>query len=312
MNDKLSDFIKTLDLVDSADNKAVFLNIINSPHSHYRTFSIPKRKGGKRTITSPYPTLNTIQNLIFNKYIINLPIHDCSYAYVKNRSSIDHAKVHLGSKELLTLDVNSFFPSISKQSVYELLIRSGLSIEFSYYIAELCTFNGSLPQGACTSPGLSNTFFILADIRFESLAHTLNLKYSRYADDLAFSGDTIPRNLHKTINKILNDHNMELNLKKTKLKLEGSKKIITGVSISNNEIKAPKSFKRSLRAQIYELEKNKTNLFNMSNFDPLIYEKTIGKINYLLQLEPKNNYAISKKKTLAIDFKEFLSLNKFL
>ena len=258
-------------------------------------------------IESPYPTLKHLQGLILNQYMLNFNVDEHSFSFVKGRNAIQHAKLHLNCKELLTLDIESFFPSITCKMVFEALLDNNVTPIEAKYISAICTLNNHLPQGACTSPILSNIVFKSIDIRLSRLAKSLGLIYSRYADDLAFSGDRVPRNIIKTIEKILQTKYFKLNKSKTKLKIEGSRKIITGVSISSGIAKAPKSYKRSLRAQIYELEKNKDNLFNMTNFDPSIYEKTLGKLNYLLQIEPENNYALIKKEMLLLDFKKFLT-----
>jgi RNA-directed DNA polymerase len=301
----ISQFILQLGLKDSVDNQIVLNSIINSSHSHYRSFYIPKRKGGQRKIDSPYPTLRQLQQLIFNSFINKLEYHRNCFAFVKGRNAISHAKYHLGCSELLTLDIKDFFPSISRQMIFEVFDSTEISTEFSNHISYICSLNNSLPQGACTSPALSNAIFLPVDTVLEKVASSLSLKYSRYADDLAFSGETIPRNLPSLVNKILLSRGFTLNNKKTKLKVKGTKKIITGVSISSGQLKVPKVFKRDLRASIYELEKYKDDLFSMTNFSPLIYEKVIGKLNYLLQIEPENTYAKRKRIILIEAYKEF-------
>ncbi len=301
-NNNINTLIIELGISSSDDTISQLNNIFNSPSSNYRTFNIPKRKGGFRKIDSPFPTLNYIQKLILERYLSSLKIHDMCFSYMKNKNAIGHAKHHLGEKELLTLDIKNFFPSISTKMVFDVLTVNKIDTSIAGYISTFCTLNDQLPQGASTSPALSNAVFYFLDVRLARLAESLNLKYSRYADDLAFSGEKIPRNLIKMIRGIIACKGFILNDGKTRLKLDGYKKIITGVSISNGVAKAPKSFKRALRAQIYELEKNKLDLFNMPNFEPSIYEKTLGKINYLLQIEPENTYALSKKDSLLRDF----------
>jgi len=214
----------------------------------------------------------------------------------------------VNGEELLKLDIKDFFPSISRQMVFESLQRNGAKADVCFYISLLCILNCGLPQGACTSPTLSNLVFSPIDVRLTGLANFFGLKYSRYADDLAFSGGRIPRDLSSLVGDILLEYGFHLNHKKTQLKLAGKKKIITGVSISSGQVRAPKSFKRELRAQIYELERNIGNLARLPNFDPLIYERLIGRINYLLQIEPENKYAKVKKAYLSKCHQEFLGL----
>lgn len=304
INSNVSKFLIALDLESNRDNLDVINSILNSSQSFYRNFHIAKRNGGKRTIDSPYPTLSHLQKLICVRFGSKLEIHENSFAFVPGKSFIDHAKFHLGCSELLTLDIKDFFPSITRQKVYEVFEHSGVSTMFANYISYICTNDNYLPQGACTSPIISNASFYLSDVILEKIAKKFNLKYSRYADDLAFSGDFIPRNLTSMVSRVLNAKGFNLNSGKTKLKVEGAKKIITGVSITTGQLKVPKSFKRELRASIYELEKFSLELYKMNNFDPLIYEKTLGKLNYVLQVEPENQYASNKKNSLLAGYKE--------
>lgn len=110
------------------------------------------------------------------------------------------------------------------------------------------------------------------------------------------------------VGKIILEYGFFLNEKKTQFKLDGRKKIVTGVSISSGELKAPRVFKRKLRAQIYELERNVSNLARLPSFDPLVYERLLGRLNYLLQIEPENQYAKAKKKTISESHQRFLGL----
>ncbi len=302
----LIDFIATLGISPSENNLNFVKDIIHSSHHFYRSFKIPKRKGGLREISVPFQTLHYIQSIIKDKILLDLPIHKNAFSYMKKRSAIDHARHHCCSQELLMLDIKDFFPSISKQDVFNILSTSKTSDINANYLSHLCTLNNSLPQGACTSPVLSNAIMFKIDCRLDKLAEAFDLKYSRYSDDLAFSGKKIPKKLIKITQAILKENDFDINPDKTKLKLEGTKKIITGVSISSGELKAPKVFKRELRARVYELEKFQHDLFKTTNFDPLIYEKTIGKLNYLLQIEPENNYAIKKRALLIASYKQLI------
>lgn len=298
-------FIKHLDLAEDTTNVLLISSMIHSQNSYYRSFSIPKRKGGERDIDSPYPSLQHVQKLILDKQLSSIPCFQHSYAFTKNKNAIEHARFHLGSTELLTMDIQDYFPSITKDQVFKALIENNIAPQYASFIASLSTLDNKLPQGACTSPLLSNIVFKPIDVRLNNLAKKLSLKYSRYADDLAFSGDVIPRNLISIVSKILVSYGFEVNGSKCKLKVAGAKKIITGVSISGNDLKVPKKFKRELRAKIYELEKNKEHVFLMPNFDPMIYEKVLGKLNYWLQVEPNCAYALEKRTLLIKNYKEF-------
>ena len=294
--------------ISTEEELSVLSRIIASPSSFYREFKISKKSGGARTISSPYTSLAIIQSNILNNLFFSFESNSSAYAYVKGKSAIDHARIHVNGRELLKLDIKDFFPSISRQMVFEALQRNGAKADVCFYTSLICILNNGLPQGACTSPALSNLVFIPIDVRLAGLANFFGLKYSRYADDLAFSGEFIPRDLASLVGEILLEYDFHLNHKKTQLKLAGRKKIVTGISISSGQVRAPKSFKRKLRAQIYELEKNIGSLARLPDFDPLIYERLIGRINYLLQIEPENKYAQVKKAYLSKCHQDFLGL----
>jgi RNA-directed DNA polymerase len=301
---KLSQLLEFLSIKYTSNNIDVLVKMIHSNSSFYREFTIKKRSGGYRLISSPYPTLAYIQKIILSDFLDHVEISSKAFAYVKNKNAIKHAEYHCKSDELLTLDIKDFFPSITRQHVFNVFSSLGLPNSSSNYLSYLCTLEDKLPQGACTSPTLSNIIFLPSDNRLDKLAASYGLTYSRYADDLAFSGPKISKSIIGLIKIILRENGFEINEGKTKLKLNGYKKILTGVSITNKKLKAPKKFKRQLRAEVYELEKFKSNLFKMSNFSPVAYERIIGKLNYLLQIEPSNKYALTKLKLLSSNYKE--------
>ncbi|QQN98437.1 reverse transcriptase family protein [Pseudomonas sp. SW-3] len=296
------------DLNLSVEDLAIVSRMIARTDLFYRSFRIPKRRGGTRLISSPYPTLDKIQKSILQNVLEDYLPHDSAYAYVKNKCAVGHARYHLGSREILQLDIKEYFPSISRQMIFGALSRNGCDPKKASYISILCTLKNALPQGACTSPMLSNLVFFPIDVRFSKLASSLRLRYSRYADDIVFSGGKVPRDLPGLVRKILLDHHFCLNEDKTQFKIFGAKKIITGVSISSGVLKAPKAFKRNLRAQIHELERNKFHLSSQKEFDPLVFERILGRVNYLLQIEPDNIFALQKKKVLSFHHQEFLGL----
>lgn len=295
------------ELMSDAEKSSALRSILGAPHLFYRKFEIPKRRGGMRSISSPYPELAYFQSLIKSTFLSSLKLPACVYAYAPGRGSISNARLHVGAKELLKMDIKDFFPSISRQMVYEAFQILGCDAQECWVFSKICTLENGLPQGACTSPDISNLVFIRMDLRLQGLARLWGLTYSRYADDMVFSGNSIPRNLPEIVGRIIGEKGFSLNSDKTQLKVGRGKRVVTGVSIASGVPKAPKSFKRELRVQIFELERSKGRLSSLRSFDPLVYERVLGKINYLLQIEPDNKYALEKKKSLSEAHQEFLS-----
>lgn len=276
---------------------------------YYRSFEIPKRRGGSRKIYAPYPILAQIQQKILSVLQDRLNVSDQAYAYCRGKNAVMHASAHLGCDELLTVDIEGFFENTTRRSVYGALLASNFEKTFAHLVSVIVTLHDSLPQGAPTSPMLSNAVFRPIDFRLLRLADHLQIKYSRYADDLAFSGKHVPRNLSRSIDGIIFEYNYKLNSEKTMLKVKGARKVITGVSISSGVLKVPREFARSTRAAVHGLESNIGNLSSMHALDPLVFERVVGKLNYWLQIEPKNNYVLRKKKILSEAHQNFLGLS---
>lgn len=299
-------FIDELNL-DVAQSTLV-ASILASQASYYRQFQLRKKRGGVRIINVPYPSLDALQKKIHLYLNKRFEPSEPVYAYVRGKNAIEHAKQHINSKELLTLDIIDFFGCITSKRVLTGLINIGINSAIASIITSLCCLHDKIPQGSSASPVLSNIIFHPIDKRLHSLAIKFNLVYSRYADDLVFSGEIIPNKFKNYVREILMDYHFIINEEKTKLKKQNSKKIITGVSITNGIMKCPKKFKRELRKDIFILEKNVTNLSIIRPLDPLIYERTLGKINYLLQIEPNNEFYKRKKETISKYHQKFLKM----
>ena len=167
------------------------IKIINSPQSFYRTFKIPKRNGGQRIISMPYPTLLFIQRWIKINILDKIELTDSAHGFIKNKSILTNAKTHLGNKIILKVDIADFFPSIKINRVISIFQKFEYPSKVSYYLSSLCTIDCHLPQGAATSPTISNIIAKKIDRRLSKLSDSFSLVYSRYADDLTFSGSFI-------------------------------------------------------------------------------------------------------------------------
>lgn len=276
--------------------------VINSPHSFYRTFNIPKRKGGIRIISMPYPTLLFIQRWIKTNILDKVELNDSAHGFIKNKSIITNANVHLKNKTILKMDITDFFPSINIGRVISVFHKFGYSTKVSYYLAALCTLDNKLPQGAATSPSISNIISKKMDHRLKRLSNSFGVLYTRYADDLTFSGHFISPRFIPLVSKILSEEGFKVNDAKTKLITGKGKKIITGISINSGILKLPKSKKRLLRKEGYYVAKYPVKFAKAFREDPFYIDQLIGKYNFWLQIEPDNTFArdtIKKLKNIA-------------
>jgi RNA-directed DNA polymerase len=174
---------------------------------HYVTFEVPKKSGGTRTLKAPHRTLAACQRWIFDRIVATLPVEPEAHGFVPGRSILTNASPHAGRAVVLNMDLEDFFPSVGYRRVRAVFRRVGYSPSVATILGLLCTecprrtvvYDGTtyhvatgprgLPQGASTSPGLSNQVARRLDRRLAGLARKLGATYTRYADDLTFSGD---------------------------------------------------------------------------------------------------------------------------
>jgi hypothetical protein len=153
----------------------------------YRRFTIPKRRGGTRAIEAPSEKLMALQRRVLHRLLNALPMPDCATGFVPGRSIVDNARPHAGQGVLISLDLADFFPSISAEQVQAAWQGIGWNAESARILTAICTSEGHLPQGAPTSPALSNLVCGRLDVRLDRLAQAAQGHYTRYADDLTFS-----------------------------------------------------------------------------------------------------------------------------
>lgn len=270
----------------------VLRTMINHPSSFYYEYSIPKRSGGCRQIASPYPALLRVQRWINDNILSKIPVHESAKGFVKGLSIVDNASPHLGHATVLKTDIKDFFPSIGINRVRLIFKRLGYRKKIAFALASLCCLDGSLPQGAATSPTISNIILKRLDARMEGLASRFGLVYTRYADDLTFSGGDIPARIIKYITDIISDEGFYVNIGKTKILRSGSQQIITGVSVSSGVIKLPREAKREIRKNVHHVLKNGliAHLNHIGNFDPIYVERLLGKLYFWKSIEPENKF----------------------
>jgi RNA-directed DNA polymerase len=248
--------------------------IIHTPY-FYRTYEIPKKNGTKRKISEPLPSLKEIQYWILNEILINVQISKYAKAYVKKRSLKGNARFHIGKEIILTLDIENFFGSIKSNTVESFFINIGYSSEISNFLSKLCCLNDSLPQGAPTSPSLSNIIFVKIDDIIAHYCKYNNINYTRYADDLTFSGSFNPGMVIKFIESLLKERNFKLNYTKIRTRRQNQRQEVTGVVV-NNKMQAPKELRKDFRKSIYYIKK--------FGIDSHINHENIKRDNYLSHL----------------------------
>lgn len=269
-------------------------SMAKSPEKQYRSFSMAKKSGGSRVINSPRAFIKTVQYWISDYILYRLKIHDNCFSYRKGLSIKDNARLHLNKKYILCLDIESFFDNINRNKVTNLLIDHGVDNKLSGIISYLTTLNDKLPQGAPSSPIISNAYLYNFDCIMNEISVEYNVVYSRYADDLTFSCNdrTTLETIKDITNEKLNDFNLKIKESKTRIISEHSSQIITGISVNNGQLRPNRKFRKKVRI-IFHQAKTSNDVGKV----PILR----GYLNYLTSFEngDTENNLIKYKSTIS-------------
>lgn len=222
----------------------------------YRTFTIPKRSGGVRTISAPDVELKRLQRRILRRVLGRLRSHPAATGFERGHSIVTNALPHVNRAVVVHLDLQNFFTSTSDKRVRAYFRGIGWNREAAGLLCRIVTHEGSLPQGAPTSPRLSNLVNYRLDARLEKMARSLGAAYSRYADDMTFSlptsvGDQHPRPANELIwmcKRIVKQEGYALHLhKKLRISRRHQRQRVTGLVV-NQKVSLPHLTRRRLRA----------------------------------------------------------------
>ena len=270
--------------------------ILNNVSGHYQEFWMRKRSGGYRMISAPDKDLQAIQSTIYSLILSSVTIvHPAAVGFRCGRSVVDNAAPHLGKRYVLKMDIHDFFGSIRSPRVRQTFKKIGYPENVSKVLGALCCLHRHLPQGAPTSPALSNIVGYEMDRKLAALAAEYGVTYTRYADDLTFSGDVFPKEqIIPQVKRIIRDEKFEPNHKKTHVMNQSSRKIITGVSVASGvKLTIPKSKKREIRKNVYFILTKglAEHQRRIGSHDPAYLKRLIGMLCYWRAIEPDNTYA---------------------
>ena len=221
----------------------------------YKTFFIPKKSGGVRKIEAPNDELKTIQLWIKENILDKFSVSQYAKGFVKGVSIYDNAKQHTKKELVINIDLKDFFPSIGYNEVYKVFKYIGYTESVSKLLANLCTNPCDvLPQGSPASPVLSNLVSLKLDKRLGCLAKKIGADYTRYADDITFSGEKTIKKYIKVIKKIIREEGYKINEEKFRLQYYYQCQEVTGL-IVNNGVSVPERYIKELENAIYYCKK---------------------------------------------------------
>lgn len=207
--------------------------------------------------------------------------------FARNRSNRTNAAIHIGKSWVQKFDLKNFFDSVTRDQVIRSIRSLGIADEPSELLTKLTTFRGSLPQGAPSSPILSNLVLAEVDTLLFQLATSQNLTYSRYADDLTFGGDA-RFDLTSEVKRVITSFGFQLNESKSRVAGPGHPRFVTGLFVDDQQLRLRKSFKRDLVRHLYFVEKFglAEHALRMDVSQYKLWEQLRGRIHYANQAEP--------------------------
>lgn len=278
----------------------------NATLCHYHRFTIPKKGGGERLISAPKQELRKAQKWVKEHILDRIPLHDAAYGFVPGRSTVDNASCHLGQEAVIKMDLQDFFPSITFRRVKGVFGSFGYSEAISTLLALLTTeppreevmFDGKyyyvaigerqLPQGACTSPGITNIICRRLDQKLEELAKGLNFYYTRYADDLTFScGKESTQHigiLLRGVREQVRFEGLQVNEGKTRILRSSRRQRVTGIVVNEKPNLTRKELRR-FRALLHNIEANGLEAENR-NDHPRFWSFIQGYVSYIQMVRP--------------------------
>jgi hypothetical protein len=249
---------------------------------HYYRFSIPKRNGAERPIWAPLPKLKAVQHWILHHIVEKLLVHGAAHGFLPGRSVLTNAVIHTGADIVLHLDIKDFFPTVTFPRVKGIFRKAGYREQVATLLALLCTEapreivqqDGRtyyvslgprcLPQGAPTSPALTNALCLRLDQRLSGLAAKLGWRYTRYADDLTFSlpaghaGKPRLGALLGLVKRVVEGEGFRINPEKTRVTRSGGRQKVTGLVVNGaGRPRVTRQLRRRLRAAAHNRKHGK-------------------------------------------------------
>lgn len=215
---------------------------------YYRTFTIPK--GNKRrTIHAPKVALKVIQKW-FGFHLAEVVRFDGAvFGFVKGRSAVDGAAIHCGADWVYSVDIENFFPSTPLKKVIRALIEVGYPEHGAEVIGKMCCYDGGLAQGSPASPVLSNLVFREVDAELVAIAKKHNVRFSRYADDVVFSGKGgFPEAIRSAVRNAIGSQGWKIAEAKEHLANRPNRLKVYGLLVHGEKPRLTKGYRNRIRA----------------------------------------------------------------
>ena len=278
--------------------------VSNNLSKHYRKTKLPKKGGGFRNLSVPDEVLKSIQKRIAEVLLIHMPVSRYAKAYRFGSSTLRNAKHHIGKQVVLKLDILHFFDSIRYSTVKDKAFPENIFAEpLRILLTMLCYYKDALPQGAPSSPAITNIILYEFDEQIGQWCWERGIAYTRYCDDMTFSGDFDPAEVIRFIRLELKKMGFLLNEQKTKIQRPGRQQTVTGIVV-NERLSIPTDYRRKLRQELYFCRKfgirEHLQKIGLEILEDTYRMQLLGKVNYVLQVHPDDEEIKVARKWLQV------------
>lgn len=281
------DLLKGLDVPEEAYLPCLY-TVSNQIETHYHPVVISKKSGGRRKLLVPDALLRTIQRNLLHHVLEEFQISEFACAYKKGTSIVDNARPHVGAKLVLKLDIQDFFDQITWILVYQNAFPgTHFPPAIRKMLTEFCCVRDRLPQGAPTSPTVSNLVMRPFDVHMGEWCREREIRYTRYCDDLTFSGAFEPEEVIRKVRGFLQVYGFELNRKKTRVLGRGNAQSVTGIVV-NEKAQVSRAYRRKLRQEVYLFDRYGIKTAEGPKNDERERRRLLGKMRYVLSVNPED------------------------
>lgn len=276
--------------------------VSNQLSDHYRDVQIPKNGGGCRNLSVPDGVLKSIQKRIAEVLLVHMPVSPYAMAYRFGGSTLRNASPHVGKPLVLKLDILHFFDSIRYSAVKDLAFPAEIYAEpLRILLAMLCYRRDVLPQGAPSSPAITNILMCEFDQLVGTWCRERGIAYTRYCDDMTFSGSFDPGQVFRFVRLELKKRGFLLNGQKTRIQRRGRQQTVTGIVV-NEKPGISSQYRRKLRQELYYCRKfgieEHLRKIGLTVSEEAYRMQLLGKVTYVLHLSPGDGYFLDCRKWL--------------
>ena len=278
----------------------------NNLEKHYHNVLIPKSDGSKRKLSVPDLILKNVQRSIADNILSQYPISKYAKAYKTGSNVVQNAQPHVGKKKILKLDIEGFFDHILYSQVKDIVFyKEKFAETIRVLLTMLCYYKESLPQGAPTSPAITNIIMYDFDETVGAFCLKKNIAYTRYCDDMTFSGDFDEEEIISFVKGELRKLGLFLKNRKTAIIPATKRQTVTGIVV-NEKLNITKEYKKAIRQEMYYIRKFglDEHLSKLGISDKRGYLLSLrGRIAFVLQTIPNDREFAG--------YRNFLNISRF-